>query len=50
MFELPTIAQLAVVVDQMMQASAANGAPSVLPGIKRMGRKAATLPMEPIAK
>lgn len=50
MFELPTIAQLAIVVDQIVQASAANATPSVLPGIKRMGRKAAALPMEPIAR
>jgi amino acid adenylation domain-containing protein len=46
MFELPTIAQLAEVIDQMVQTAGVNGAPLLLPGIKRVGRKAAALPME----
>jgi acyl carrier protein len=50
MFELPTIAQLAEVIDQIAQTSEVNGAPSLLPGIRRMGRKAAVLPMEPIGR
>ena len=38
MFESPTIAQLAEVIDQMVQTSGVNGAPlQLLPGIKRAG-------------
>ncbi len=45
MFELPTIAQLAVVIDQT---AGGNGASSpLLPAIQRRARKAALLPAEP---
>jgi amino acid adenylation domain-containing protein len=51
MFESPTIAQLAEVIDQMVQASGVNSVPSqLLPDIKRSARKAAVLPMEPIGR
>ena len=51
MFESPTIAQLAKVIDQMVETSGVNDAPSpLLPEIKRMARKAAVLPMQPIAR
>jgi amino acid adenylation domain-containing protein len=44
MFESPTIAQLAGVIDQAVQAAGRNGAPSpALPEIKRVARKAALL-------
>ncbi|HLJ26306.1 MAG TPA: amino acid adenylation domain-containing protein [Candidatus Angelobacter sp.] len=51
MFESPTIAQLAQVIDQAVQTGGVNGAPShLLPDIKRMARKAAVLPKEPIGR
>jgi amino acid adenylation domain-containing protein len=40
MFESPTIAQLAQVVDQTMPAAGTNGASPVRPAIKRIARKA----------
>jgi len=46
MFEVPTIAQLAEVIDQALQTAGANGAQShPLPTIKRLARKAALLPV-----
>jgi hypothetical protein len=49
MFEVPTIAQLAEVIDQAMQTAGVNGAQSHLrPAIKRVARKAALLPVERI--
>ena len=49
MFEAPTIAQLAEVIDQAMQTAGVNGAPPhLLPAIKRVARKAALLPVERI--
>jgi aryl carrier-like protein len=51
MFESPTIVQLAEVIDQMVQTSGVNGAPSqLLPEIKPRARKAAALRMEPIGR
>jgi aryl carrier-like protein len=44
MFESPTIAQLAAVIDRAMQTAVAQ--PNLLPEIKRMARKAALLPAE----
>jgi hypothetical protein len=47
MFEAPTIAQLAEVIDQARQTARANGAQSLLlPTIKRVARKAAVLAVE----
>jgi aryl carrier-like protein len=44
MFESPTIAQLAAVIDRTMQTAGAQ--PNLLPEIERMARKAAFLPAE----
>jgi amino acid adenylation domain-containing protein len=47
MFEGPTIAQLAQVIDQTLPTAGGNGAPSpLLQDIKRVARKAALLPVE----
>jgi amino acid adenylation domain-containing protein len=46
-FESPTIAQLAAVIDQAMQTAGANGTPaSVRPAIKRVARKAALVQVD----
>jgi hypothetical protein len=45
MFESPTIAQLADVIDRAVQTGGGNGVQSV-PAIKRRTRKAALLPVE----
>jgi hypothetical protein len=44
-FESPTIAQLADVIDRTVQTGGGNGVQSV-PAIKRRARKAALLPVE----
>jgi hypothetical protein len=47
MFESPTIAQLAAVIDQAMQTAGSNGAQSnVRPAIKRVARKAALVQVD----
>jgi acyl-coenzyme A synthetase/AMP-(fatty) acid ligase len=46
MFESPTIAQLASVIDEAVQTARVDGAPShLLPAIRRMARKTASLPV-----
>lgn len=47
MFEAPTIAQLAIVIDQELQTAGVNGAPShSRPAIKRVARKAALVDVD----
>ena len=49
MFDAPTIAQLAEVIDQVLQTAGVSGTqPHLLPAIKRVARKAALLPVERI--
>jgi hypothetical protein len=46
MFELPTIAQLAGLIDQTVQSNGANGASQRRPAIKRVARKAALVDVD----